>query len=715
MAEVLRIQTCVLKVSIDCDGCQKKVKKTLQKIEGVYQIIIDREQGKVTLKMSGLLDPAILIKKLKKAGKPAEIWGASNAFIGQQPKMQMMTPQQQQMQQQLQLQQQQSHMKRQQGNSGGGAAIALPDYYRPALEKLCADAAAGNPVALQQIRQIQQELQTKGMTLPQLMGETSGSSKMMPPSSSSSFVPMGNNNNLPMDDDDDNDEDEEDDESWDDGCDFEDVSDEELKARMMQKQMHAGGGQGGSAIPASQINYGGAQKASAVKPNNAMGTGGGAMGLGGPQQQVMARPAPPNMGAPTGGPRPMGPMKGQQGGAAAAGGPRPIAPPAPAASSRAQVSLQNLQAAAATGDPLAQHRIRQMQEDLLMKMAKNKMPPQAQPQQPTIEQQIQEIQQMKLMDGNNNMNKMPQAQPTLQQQIEQQMAHMKQQQQIEQQMAQQVMDGKNKMPVLAKDPKSIKFNLPDDNNGGKTKCLPLPIKSKQQINQAAGGSKNPVGVIGQPVGKNKSVSVIGPAAAGGNMGGNGLQQQAPMMRPPKPNNMMGFFPDQEIPSGMDPIKEQTGVITPPPGVIAPPSQAVAAYQGCAENIMAAAAAGNPGALQQYMAMMQLQHQQQQQQRTMQQQQLMQQQQQEIMQQQMMMMQGHPHGLYHGTGMMAGYNNPRPPPAMGYGYVGDGHLPMEPYHGQQMMPFQMAPLPPQPRPETPFTYFNDENLEGCSIM
>uniref|UniRef100_A0A0D9XWV3 HMA domain-containing protein n=1 Tax=Leersia perrieri TaxID=77586 RepID=A0A0D9XWV3_9ORYZ len=72
--EVLKIQTCVLKVNIHCDGCQKKVKKILHKIEGVYQTSVDAEQGKVTV--SGLVDPATIIKKLNKAGKPAELWGS---------------------------------------------------------------------------------------------------------------------------------------------------------------------------------------------------------------------------------------------------------------------------------------------------------------------------------------------------------------------------------------------------------------------------------------------------------------------------------------------------------------------------------------------------------------------------------------------------------------------------------------------------------------
>ncbi|CAN8269928.1 unnamed protein product [Cochlearia groenlandica] len=72
--EMMKIQTCVLKVNIHCDGCKQKVKKILQKIEGVFTTKIDAEQGKVTV--SGTVDPSLLIKKLAKSGKHAEIWGA---------------------------------------------------------------------------------------------------------------------------------------------------------------------------------------------------------------------------------------------------------------------------------------------------------------------------------------------------------------------------------------------------------------------------------------------------------------------------------------------------------------------------------------------------------------------------------------------------------------------------------------------------------------
>ncbi|XP_047968966.1 heavy metal-associated isoprenylated plant protein 37-like [Salvia hispanica] len=68
---LLKIQTCVLRVNIHCEGCQQKVKKILQRIEGVYQVKIDAEQQKVTV--SGNVDSATLVKKLVKAGKHAEL------------------------------------------------------------------------------------------------------------------------------------------------------------------------------------------------------------------------------------------------------------------------------------------------------------------------------------------------------------------------------------------------------------------------------------------------------------------------------------------------------------------------------------------------------------------------------------------------------------------------------------------------------------------
>eukprot|EP00252_Welwitschia_mirabilis_P017017 TRINITY_DN37844_c0_g1_i1.p1 TRINITY_DN37844_c0_g1~~TRINITY_DN37844_c0_g1_i1.p1 ORF type:complete len:445 (-),score=117.20 TRINITY_DN37844_c0_g1_i1:145-1479(-) len=78
---LLKIQTTVLKVHIHCDGCKKKVKKILQKIEGVYEVHIEEEVHKVTV-VANNVRPEDLIRKLSRAGKPAEVWptpGKANA------------------------------------------------------------------------------------------------------------------------------------------------------------------------------------------------------------------------------------------------------------------------------------------------------------------------------------------------------------------------------------------------------------------------------------------------------------------------------------------------------------------------------------------------------------------------------------------------------------------------------------------------------------
>ncbi|KAG6472087.1 hypothetical protein ZIOFF_069542 [Zingiber officinale] len=133
---LLRLQTCTLKVNIHCDGCKKKVKKLLHKVDGVYTTSIDAEEGKVTV--SGNVDPAALLKKLAKAGKHAELLapkacnndqkpqlqlqkqdgkGGGNGIIdgggGKDPKLQQSKPIPQQQQQQQQLQQQlfQQHLQ----------------------------------------------------------------------------------------------------------------------------------------------------------------------------------------------------------------------------------------------------------------------------------------------------------------------------------------------------------------------------------------------------------------------------------------------------------------------------------------------------------------------------------------------------------------------------------------------------------------------------
>ncbi|URE35200.1 Heavy-metal-associated domain [Musa troglodytarum] len=71
-SEPLNYKTWVLKVSIHCEGCKRKVKKILKSIPGVYDAEVDARQHKVTVKT--VVDAETLIKRLGKSGKHATLW-----------------------------------------------------------------------------------------------------------------------------------------------------------------------------------------------------------------------------------------------------------------------------------------------------------------------------------------------------------------------------------------------------------------------------------------------------------------------------------------------------------------------------------------------------------------------------------------------------------------------------------------------------------------
>ncbi|XP_058783589.1 heavy metal-associated isoprenylated plant protein 28-like [Vicia villosa] len=68
----IEVQTLVLKVHMNCEGCRAKVKKVLRKVEGVYGVDINAEEQEVMV--TGIVNPSTLVQKLAKLGKHAEIW-----------------------------------------------------------------------------------------------------------------------------------------------------------------------------------------------------------------------------------------------------------------------------------------------------------------------------------------------------------------------------------------------------------------------------------------------------------------------------------------------------------------------------------------------------------------------------------------------------------------------------------------------------------------
>ncbi|KAF5480806.1 hypothetical protein F2P56_001519 [Juglans regia] len=67
-----QLQTVELKVRMDCDGCELKVKKALSSLSGVKSVDISRKQQKVTV--TGYVEASKVLKKAKSTGKKAEIW-----------------------------------------------------------------------------------------------------------------------------------------------------------------------------------------------------------------------------------------------------------------------------------------------------------------------------------------------------------------------------------------------------------------------------------------------------------------------------------------------------------------------------------------------------------------------------------------------------------------------------------------------------------------
>ncbi|EOX92197.1 Heavy metal transport/detoxification domain-containing protein [Theobroma cacao] len=67
-----QLHTVELKVRMDCDGCELKVKKALASLSGVKSVNINRKQQKVTV--TGYVETNKVLKKAKSTGKRAEIW-----------------------------------------------------------------------------------------------------------------------------------------------------------------------------------------------------------------------------------------------------------------------------------------------------------------------------------------------------------------------------------------------------------------------------------------------------------------------------------------------------------------------------------------------------------------------------------------------------------------------------------------------------------------
>ncbi|KAB5541593.1 hypothetical protein DKX38_014567 [Salix brachista] len=67
------ILTVQVKVRIDCEGCERKIRRSLEGMKGVNQVVVDRKANKVTV--VGYVEPAKVISRVAlRTGKKAELW-----------------------------------------------------------------------------------------------------------------------------------------------------------------------------------------------------------------------------------------------------------------------------------------------------------------------------------------------------------------------------------------------------------------------------------------------------------------------------------------------------------------------------------------------------------------------------------------------------------------------------------------------------------------
>ncbi|WP_411024843.1 heavy-metal-associated domain-containing protein, partial [Salmonella sp. s57610] len=66
------MQTVDIKVKMDCDGCERRVRNFVSSMKGVKSVEVNRKQSRVTV--SGYVEPNKVLKKVKSTGKIAEFW-----------------------------------------------------------------------------------------------------------------------------------------------------------------------------------------------------------------------------------------------------------------------------------------------------------------------------------------------------------------------------------------------------------------------------------------------------------------------------------------------------------------------------------------------------------------------------------------------------------------------------------------------------------------
>uniref|UniRef100_A0A0A9HD74 HMA domain-containing protein n=1 Tax=Arundo donax TaxID=35708 RepID=A0A0A9HD74_ARUDO len=84
MMQRRQVRTVELRVRMDCERCEREIKKVLSGMRGVQHVEVNRLQQKVTV--TGEVDPHAVLRRAQSTGKKAEPWPqnppAAVAFYG---------------------------------------------------------------------------------------------------------------------------------------------------------------------------------------------------------------------------------------------------------------------------------------------------------------------------------------------------------------------------------------------------------------------------------------------------------------------------------------------------------------------------------------------------------------------------------------------------------------------------------------------------------
>ena len=67
------LQTAEIKVRMDCDGCERRVRNAVSSIKGVKSVEVNRKESRVVVR--GYVDPKKVLKRVRSTGKVrAQFW-----------------------------------------------------------------------------------------------------------------------------------------------------------------------------------------------------------------------------------------------------------------------------------------------------------------------------------------------------------------------------------------------------------------------------------------------------------------------------------------------------------------------------------------------------------------------------------------------------------------------------------------------------------------